>query len=187
MASLEFARLISFEVIDLVATAIHKHRSGGSHDCRSAISPVILHPLATLSFPRNHLVFVLEAGHERVVKLPIVFEMVSAARRGNPLRIVDVKRPTADIDLVRAIIECFAGAINLEPVPVIGMHVVLIRTAWRGTLPQVPIQLRRHGHFFAGANRLPRIDVPGFSEVGSADNSPLNFCDVSDSGGGGWR
>src|SRR6266481_344967 len=101
MTSLEFARLISFEVIDLIATAIDKHRSGGSHDCRSAISPVILHPLAAFSLPRNHLVFVLEAGHQRVIKLPIVFEMVSAARRRDSLRIVDAKRPTADIDLMR--------------------------------------------------------------------------------------
>src|ERR1700694_807128 len=109
MASLEFAGLISLEVVDLIATAIDKHRPGGSHDCRTAISPVILHPLAALSFPRNHLVFVLEAGHESVIELPIVFEMVSAARRGDSLRIVHAQRPTADIDLVRAIIERFAG------------------------------------------------------------------------------
>src|SRR6202521_5401175 len=180
MASLEFAGLISLEVVDLIATAIDKHRPGGSHDCRTAISPVILHPLATLSFPRNHFVFVLEAGHERVIKLPIVFEMVSAARRGNPLRIVDSKRPTADIDLVRAIIECFAGAINFEPVPVIRMHIVFIGTAWGWTLPQIPIELRRHGYFFAGANRFPRIDIPGSSEVGPADHSFVNLRDDLD-------
>src|SRR6266404_173426 len=148
MTSLEFARLISFEVIDLIATAIDKHGSGGSHDCRTAISPVILHPLTALAFPGNHFVFILEAGYERVIKLPVVFEMVSAAWRSDPLRIVDSQRPTADIYLMRAIIERFAGAINLEPVPVIRVHVVLIRTAWGWTLPKVPIQLRRHRHFF---------------------------------------
>src|SRR5260370_41455613 len=81
---------------------------------------------------------------------------------------------------MRAIIECFAGAINFEPVPVIRMHVVFIGTAWGWTLPQVPIELRWHGYFFAGANRLPRIDVPGFSEVGPADNSFVNFCNDLD-------
>jgi len=45
----------------------------------TAIAAVILHALAAFSIPRNHFVFVLEAGHQRVVKLPVVFEMVSAA------------------------------------------------------------------------------------------------------------
>src|SRR5258708_29347588 len=108
MTSLEFARLISFEVIDLIATAIDKHGSGGSHDCRTAISPVILHPLTALAFPGNHFVFLLETGYERVIKLPVVFEMVSSAWRSDPLRIVEAKLPTAYIHLLRAIVGCFA-------------------------------------------------------------------------------
>src|SRR5580700_8463577 len=57
------------------------------------------------------------------------------------------------------------------------MHVVPIGLAWRRTLPQVPIQLRRHGRFFAGANRLPHIAVPGFREVGPADDAAVNLFD----------
>src|SRR5580704_2399044 len=57
------------------------------------------------------------------------------------------------------------------------MHVVPIGLARRRTLPQVPIQLRWRGRFFAGANRLPHIAVPGFREVGPAYNAAVNLFD----------
>src|ERR1700676_4350287 len=101
--------------------------------------------------------------------------MISPASPCDPFWVVDTQRPAAYIDFMRAIIERFARAINSEPVPVIRMHIVLIGTPWNRSLPQVPIQLRRHRHFFAYANRLPRIDVPGFREVCPPDNTVVNF------------
>src|SRR5579863_9997418 len=53
-AHLEFACLAAFQVVDLVAIAINQHRARGSHNCRTAITAVILHSLATLPVPRNH-------------------------------------------------------------------------------------------------------------------------------------
>src|SRR5580693_183296 len=78
-ARLDFAFLIPLEVINLVAAAIDERRALRAHDRRTAIAAVKFHPLATLALPRNHLVFICEAGHQRVVKLPVVFEVVSTA------------------------------------------------------------------------------------------------------------
>src|SRR5207245_3686404 len=99
---------------------------------------------------------------------------------GDPLRIVDAKRPAADIDLVRAIIERFARAIVSEPVPIIWMHIVRIGTTRCRTLPKVPIQLRWHGRFFACADRLPHIAVPGLRQVGPAYCAAVNLSDDLD-------
>ena len=46
-------------------------------------------------------------------------------------------------------IERLASAIDSEPVPVIRMHVVLMKTTRSRALSQVPVKLRRHRHFFA--------------------------------------
>src|SRR4029077_10234784 len=127
--------------------------------------------------PGQRPVRVLETGHQRVIKLPVVFELVSAAGCSDPLWVVHAQRPTADIDLVRSIIERFASPISSEPVPIIRVHIILVGLAWRRTLPQVPVELRRYGHFFAGANRLPDIAVPGFREIGPADNAFANLLD----------
>ena len=62
-AGFEFARLFTLEVVDLVTVAIDKDGTGGPHDGRTTIAAIILHPLAALSFPCNHLVFIFEAGH----------------------------------------------------------------------------------------------------------------------------
>src|ERR1700746_1145988 len=69
ISGLELILLVSLEVIYLVSTAIDEHRPSSSHDCRTAIAAVILHSLAALALPRNHLVFVLETGHQRVSEL----------------------------------------------------------------------------------------------------------------------
>src|ERR1700675_1967068 len=67
-ASLEFVRLIPFEVVYFVAIAVDQHRASGSHDRRSTIASVILHSLAAFALPRNHCVFVLEVCYQSVVK-----------------------------------------------------------------------------------------------------------------------
>ena len=71
--------LFAFEVVDLVAIAIHETVPVGAHDGRAAIAAIKLHALAAFSFPGKHLVVVLEAGDQRVVKLPVVFELIAAA------------------------------------------------------------------------------------------------------------
>src|SRR6185312_2704282 len=98
---------------------------------RTAVAAIVLHSLAALPFPGNHLVVVLKAGHQRVVKLPVVLKMVSAARGSDPLRIIHTQRPAADIHLVGAVVERFARAIDPEPVPVIGLYIVRVGTPRR--------------------------------------------------------
>src|SRR6185437_5326499 len=75
----EFLRFVPLEIVDLVAVAIDEDAPGGAHDGRTAVAAIVLHSLAALPFPGNHLVVVLKAGHQRIVKLPVIFKMVSAA------------------------------------------------------------------------------------------------------------
>ena len=81
---------------------------------------------------------------------------------------------------MRAVVERFAGTVDFEPVPVVRMHIVFVRAARRGPLPQVPIELRRHRHFFADADRLAHIAVPGFCVVRTANKAGVNFIDDLD-------
>ena len=138
---LEFAGLLAFEVVDFVAVAIDQHGAGGAHDGRAAVAVVDTHALAAVAFPGEHLVVVFEAGDQGVVELPVIFEVVAAAGGGNAVGIVDAERPAADVDFMRAVVERFAGAPDPEPVPVIGLDVVLVGLARRGALPEIPIEL----------------------------------------------
>ena len=97
--------------------------------------------------------------------------------------IIDAHRPAADIDLMGAVIESLAGAVEPEPVPVIGMNVVRIGPARRGTLPKFPIELRRHGNYLPESNRLSCIGVPAFAEAGRTDQSIVNFVNGLDDQG----
>ena len=99
---------------------------------RSAITPVVLHSLATLPFPGDRLVVVLEAGDQRVVKLPVVVNGILASGCGHPFRIFNAQRPTANVHLVRSVVERLARAINPEPMPVVGMDVISVRAARYG-------------------------------------------------------
>src|SRR5260370_27843729 len=123
---LELTRLISLQVVDLIAIAIDQHRPGRSHDGRPAIAVVILHAVATLALPRDHLVVVVEARHQRVVELPVILELVSSACRRNPMRKVDAKCPAADIDLMGAVVERLARSPRLEHAPVVRLPVALL-------------------------------------------------------------
>ena len=118
-AGLELIRLVPFEVVDFVAVAIHNHGPRGSQDGRAAVASVTLHSLAARPFPGEHFVFVHEARHQRVIELPVVFEVISAAGRGDPFWIIHAQRPPAHIHFVRSIVQRFAGAIGSEPVPVV--------------------------------------------------------------------
>src|SRR5579862_1755751 len=99
--------------------------------------------------------------------------MVTATRGSNPLRIIRAQRPAADIDLMRSVIQRFASAVDSEPVPIVWMDIIFVGPARRGTLPQIPIQLRRHGNFFADANRLSHVDVPGLGVIRPADQAGM--------------
>src|SRR5882724_3238706 len=176
-ASPEFACLVPFQVVNLVAVAIDQHGAGGSHDCRTTIAAVVFHPLATLAFPGNHLIFVLKTRDQRVIELPVVLKVISAAGRGNPLWIVDSQSPAADIHLMCAVVKRFSSAIDSEPVPVVGLHIIRIGAARHRALPQVPIKLLGNGSFFASANRFPHIAVPGFGKVRPTDNTLIHFFD----------
>src|SRR6266496_1480866 len=107
-------------------------------------------------------------------------KVISAACRSHALRMIDPQSPARDIHFVRAVIERLAGPVNSEPVPVIGLHIVLIRTARRGALPEVPIELRWDGRFFSHTNRPSHIAVPGFGKVGCANQSRMDLSDDLD-------
>src|SRR5271156_6070523 len=176
-AGLEFARLVTFQIVDLVTIAIDQHRASCPHDRRSTITVVVLHPIAAFALPRDHLVVVVETGHQCVVELPIVLELISPSRRGDPMRIVNSKRPTTDINLVRAIVERLASTPGLEPMPVVRLHIVFIRLTRGWSLPKIPIQLSRYRHFLSCPDRLPDIAVPGFGEVSPSDNPIVDLID----------
>ena len=180
LARLKFASLASLEIEDLVAIPIDDYRARGPHDCRSAVAIVVLHALAALVLPRNHLVAVVEAGNQRVIKFPIVIEVVSSTRRGDAAGIIDAQRPAANVHLMRAIVQGLARAVKPQPMPVIRMDIVLVRPARRWSLPQIPVQLRRNGHYLADAHRLSHVVVPGFGKVGPADQAVVNLLDNLD-------
>ena len=87
----------------------------------------------------------VEAGVERVVELPVVLELVASACCGDAIGKIDAERPAADIDLVGAVVERLARAPDLEPVPVVGLDVVLVRLTRCRALPEVPIERGGHG------------------------------------------
>src|SRR5580704_11618179 len=77
------------QIVNFIAIAIDNYGTGRSHDGRAAISAVEFHSLATLPFPRQQFVVVFETGDQRVIKLPVVFELVPAARGSDSFRKVD--------------------------------------------------------------------------------------------------
>ncbi len=137
-------------------------------------------PLATHALPGDHLVVVLVTGHQRVVELPVVLEGVTAARRGDAIGIIDAERPAADIHFMGAVVERFAGAPDAEPVPVVGLDVVLVGLARRRALPQIPVERGRHGNRLAVADGFPRIVIPALGEVGAADQARVDLVDDLD-------
>ena len=78
---------------------------------------------------------------------------------------------------MRAIVQRFACAPNPEPVPVIRLHIIFVRHARRRPLPQIPIELRRHRHFFPNTNRLAYVHIPGLCKVSPADRAAMNLVD----------
>src|SRR6202140_5651484 len=130
VACLERSSHPALQVVDLVAVAIDDYSAGGSDEGRPAVATVVLHPVAALPFPGDHRVVVGEAGAHGVVELPVVLELISPGNGCNAVGIVHAQCPTADVYFVRAIVERFPRAPSLEPVPVVGLYVVLVCLAW---------------------------------------------------------
>ena len=60
---------------------------------------------------------------QRLVQLPVIFELVAAVRRSNSFEIIGTQRPAADIDFMCAIVQRLTGAVG--SVPVTGVNIVL--------------------------------------------------------------
>ena len=112
-----------------------------------------------------------------VVELPIVLEGVTATRCGDAIGIIDAQRPAAYIHFMRAVVQRFAGAPDAEPVPVVGLHIVLIRLAWRRALPQIPVERSGNGDNFAVSDGFARVVVPALREVGAANQPVVDLVD----------
>ena len=180
LGGLYFRGLVALEIVDLVTAAVHNHRASSAHDAGTAVASVELHSLAAFSLPFDQLVFVFKAGEQRVVELPIILEVIAPAGGGDALRIVDAESPAANIHFMGAVVQSFTGAPDLEPVPVIGLHVVFVGLARRGALPQVPIEVGGHGRFLADADGFADVAVPGFGIIGPADKTTADFVDNLD-------
>src|SRR5580692_10780148 len=129
MADAKRVGLFALPVKDVVTAAINHDRTFGAHDDRTAISIVKAHSLAGAPLPRNQFVRILKVRDHRVGELPIILELVAAAACCHGMRNLSLQSPAADVYLMRAVVERLAGAIAAQPVPVVGMNVVLVLAA----------------------------------------------------------
>jgi len=93
------------------------------------------------------------------------------------MRKFDAERPAANVHLVRAVVQGFAGAVAAQPVPVIGMDIGPVFTARRGTLPKIPIEFGRRGAGLAVMRGAAGVGIPRFGHVGVADEAVVNLLD----------
>src|SRR5205814_9732065 len=106
--------------------------------------------IAAPSLPGDRTAAVeLEGRLLRVGELPVVVEVVAAARRRDAHRMIDAEGPAGDVDLMRAVVVDLARAPAAEPVPVVVNHVVAVWRTRRRPLPQLVIEIRRHGRDLA--------------------------------------
>src|SRR5262245_23201692 len=61
-----------------------------------------------------------------------------------------------------------------QPVPVIMYQVILVRAAWRWSLPQLEVEGGWNGHLLSKTDGLSIIGVPAFTEVYITDNPLLH-------------
>src|SRR5256886_4977972 len=103
----------------------------------------------------------LEAGFLGVGELPVIVEVIAAADRSDADGVVHAQGPARDVDLVRAVVADLARAPPPEPMPVVVDDVVAVRGVGRRALPQLVIEVGRHGRGLAASNR-------GAGEIGRA-------------------
>ena len=160
------------EVVHGVAILVDQHASGGAVYNRPA--PALLGREGVAAQPLPHdgaLPVELEARLLCVGELPVVFEMVPPADRGDARRVVHAQRPAGDVELVGPVVADLARPPALEPVPVVVDDVVAIGGARRRALPQLVVEVRGDGHTFAATDRLASIRIPGLGEVGATDDA----------------
>ena len=85
-----------------------------------------------------------------------------------------IEIPTLGVDLVRSVVADLSGSPVGEPMPVVVDDVVAIRSARRRPLPQLVVEICRHGNDLALPYPRPRIRIPGAGEVRLADHSFAN-------------
>src|SRR6185437_15536860 len=107
-----------------------------------------------------------------------------SASCGDAVGEIDAERPAAHVHLMGSVVERLAGAPDLEPVPVVGLNVVLVGLAWSWTLPEIPIENSRDGCGLADADGLADIAVPGLAVISAADEAFVNLLDDVDVDGG---
>src|SRR6202034_1733384 len=110
---------------------------------------------------------------------------IAATGSGDAVGKVDAQGPTADVHFVGAVVERFAGAPDPEPMPVVGLNVVPIGTARRGTLPEIPVESGWDRCIFAVADGFAGVVVPGFRKIGPTDQSVMDLLDNFDGVGRG--
>src|SRR5438445_7820988 len=112
-------------VVHDVPVLIEHHRAGRAVDHRPAASALDGIGIAAQPLPRNRAAAVeLERRLLRVGELPVVVELIAAARGGAAHRMIDAESPAGDVDLMRAVVADLARAPAAEPVPVVVNHVV---------------------------------------------------------------
>ncbi len=163
---------LSREVVQDVALAIQHetplrpvgHGTAAAVEERLAVAalPVPDDPLAAVELERRVL---------RIGELPVVGIVHACAAGRHPRREVDTEREARDVDLVRAVVVDLAGPPAPEPVPVVVDVVVVIRRARRGTLPELVVEIGRHGDRLSLADPGARVGVPGTGEVGRSDDA----------------
>src|SRR6184192_2063666 len=162
---------LALEIVDRVAVAVHHRAAARTENGGASAAVERLRAVAALPLPDDRLaVREVEAGFLRVGKLPVVFEVVAASRRGDADGVIHAQRPACDVDLVRAVVADLARPPAVEPMPVVVDHVVAIRRVRRRPLPQLVVQVGRDGRHFAAPNARAGVGVPSARQVWLADD-----------------
>ena len=124
---LELGDHLVIEIIELVPVAVEKNGACAAVDGDAAAAAIRLFALAAQTLPGDQFILVFEIGNQGIVELPVILVMIAAAGGRDTFRVPKLEGPAAKIDLMGAVVERFARAPIPEPVPVVGMYVVLVR------------------------------------------------------------
>jgi len=110
-----------------------------------------------------------KVDHVGVRRLLVIGKVITTAARGDAARGIHARPPTTQVERVDSVVAQLAGAPMPEPVPVVMDHVVAERSLRRRSLPQPPVQPRRHGRGLAMTDRTAGTVVPAAREENPAD------------------
>src|SRR5262249_61029187 len=131
--------------------------------------PVAALALADDRFPLAEF----ESDFLRGGELPVVVELIAAARRDDAGAGVHAQHPARHVDLVRAVVADLARPPAMEPVPVVMNHVVPVRGARCWALPQLVVEVGGDRRLLAPPDGATRVRVPGARQVGTPDQTFL--------------